>query len=163
MASGHHQVDMTMSLLDRLLDFQPESHQEVPVSSWEQLREFKTSLCRDLSALLNTRRAERDFDPAYEEATNSLLSFGIADFTSYNLKSGIEQEQVRRSIERAIRHFEPRLARVAVSIEEPDPLRPVLQFQIDALLRIGPEAEAVVFDVSLHRESRRMAVSGGIV
>ena len=48
-------------------------------------------------------------------------------------------------------------------IEEPDPLRPVLQFQIDALLRIGPGAEAVVFDVSLHRESRRMAVSGGIV
>src|ERR1035441_10762478 len=46
MAGGQHQVDMTMSLLDRLLDFQPESAQEVPVSSWEQLREFKTSLCR---------------------------------------------------------------------------------------------------------------------
>src|ERR1035441_8268857 len=99
MASGQHQVDMTMSLLDRLLDFQPASREEGRVSSWEQLREFKTSLCRDLSALLNTRRAEQDFDPAYEEATNSLLSFGIADFTSYNLKSGIEQEQVRRSIE----------------------------------------------------------------
>ena len=125
------------------------------------MREFKTSLCRDLSALLNTRRAEQDFDPAYEEATNSLLSFGITDFTSYNLKSGVEQEQVRRSIERAIRQFEPRLTRVSVSIEEPDPLRPVLQFQIDALLRIGPADEPVVFDVALHRESRRIAVSGG--
>jgi type VI secretion system protein ImpF len=146
--------------LDRLLDLQPESREEAPLNSWEQLREFKTSLCRDLSALLNTRRAEQDFDPAYEEATDSLLSFGITDFTSYNLKSGDEQEQVRRSIERAIRRFEPRLARVSASIEEPDPLRPVLQFQIEALLRIGPAAESVVFDVSLHRESRLVAVAG---
>jgi type VI secretion system protein ImpF len=158
--AAEHQAGITLSLLDRLLDFQPESREEAPLNSWEQLREFKTSLCRDLSALLNTRRAEQDFDPAYEEATNSLLSFGIADFTSYNLKNGVEQEQVRRSMERAIRKFEPRLASVSASLEEPDPLRPVLQFQIEALLRIGPAAESVVFDVSLHRESRLVAVVG---
>ena len=161
MATVQRQAGMTLSLLDRLLDLQPESHEEGPLSSWEQLRKFKSSLRRDLSALLNTRRAEQDFDPTYEEAANSLLSFGIADFTSYNLKSAVEQEQVRRSIERSIRQFEPRLARVSVTVEEPDPLRPVLQFQIEALLGIGPAAEPVVFGVSLHRESRRVAVSGG--
>jgi len=150
-----------MSILDRLRDLQPESQLETPMSSWEQSREFKLALCRDLAALLNTRRAEHDFDPAYTEATNSLLSFGIADFTSYNLKSGVEQDQVRRSIERAIRQFEPRLARVSVSMEEPDPVRPVLQFQIEALLRLGPTGEPVMFDVSLNRESRRIAISGG--
>jgi type VI secretion system protein ImpF len=161
MAAAQHQAGISLSLVDRLLDLQPESQVEAPLNSWEQLRVYKTSLCRDLSALLNTRRAERDFDPAYEEATNSLLSFGIVDFTSYNLKSGDEQEQVRRSIERAIRQFEPRLSRVSVSIEEPDPLRPVLRFQIEALMRIGPADEPLMLDVSLHRESRRMAVSGG--
>jgi type VI secretion system protein ImpF len=161
MASAQRQTGLSLSLVDRLIDLQPESQSEVPPSSWEQLRQFKASLCRDLSALLNTRRAEHDFDPAYEEATNSLLSFGITDFTSYNLKSGAEQDQVRLSIERAIRRFEPRLARVSVSIGEPDPLRPVLEFQIDALLRVGSAAESVVFGVSLHRESRRVAVSGG--
>src|SRR5258708_2915366 len=151
----------TLSLLDRLRDLQPESQVEAPMTSWEQFREFRISLCRDLSALPNPRRAEQDFDPAYTEAPNSLLSFGIADFPSYTLKSGVEQDQVRRSIERAIRQFEPRLARVSVSIEEPDPLRPVLQFQIDALLRLGPADEPVTFDVALFRESRRLAVSGG--
>jgi type VI secretion system protein ImpF len=161
MATPREQAGVTLSLLDRLLDLQPDSSVETPLSQWEQLREFKASVCRDLSALLNTRRAEQDFDPAYEEATNSLLSFGIVDFTSYNLKNGVEQEQVRRSIERAIRQFEPRLARVSVLIQEPDPLRPVLEFQIEALLRVEPAAESVVFDVSLHRESRRVAVSGG--
>jgi type VI secretion system protein ImpF len=161
MARDQYQSGVTLSLLDRLFDQEPESRAEGPLNSSEQLREYKASLCRDLSALLNNRRAQQDFDPAYEEATNSLLSFGITDFTSYNLKDGVEQEEVRRSIERAIRQFEPRLGRVSVSIEEPDPLRPVLRFQIDALLRIGPAAEPVVLNVSLHRESRRVAVSGG--
>jgi|SRR5581483_4542531 len=161
MASGTRQAGLVFSLVDRLIDRAPEVHREVPLNSWEEEREFKASLCRDLAALLNTRRAEQDFDPAYEESTNSLLTFGITDFTSYNLKNGVEQERLRRSIERAIRQFEPRLARVEVSLEEPDPLRPVLQFQIAALMRIEAGGAPVVFDVTLQRESRRMAVSGG--
>ena len=161
MASGTRRAGIAFSLVDRLIDLHSETQHDAPITSWEEERELKASLCRDLTALLNTRRAEQDFDSAYAESTNSLLSFGITDFTSYNLKSGAEQEQVRRSIERAIRQFEPRLARVEVSIEEPDPLLPVLQFQITALLRIEAGAEPVVFDVTLQRESRRVAVSGG--
>ena len=71
-----------------------------------------------------------DFDPDYKETTNSLLTFGIADFTSFNLKNGIEQEQVRL-FDRA-RHPAVRAAPGAastVTMEEPDPLRPVLRFQ----------------------------------
>jgi type VI secretion system protein ImpF len=161
MPSEGYQAGVTFSLLDRLIDLQPEAQKEVPSISWEQMREFKAALCRDLTALLNTRRAEEDFAPVYVEATNSLLTFGITDFTAYNLKSDTDQEQVRRSIERAIRQFEPRLTQVEVSVEKPDPLRPVLQFQIAALMRIEPAAEPVVFDATLQRESRRIAVSGG--
>jgi len=160
-ASDQHRPAITLSLVDRLLDQEPDSQVDVPVSSWEQFREYKAALCRDLSALLNTRRAEKDFDPLYEESTNSLLSFGITDFTSYNLKSSDEQEQVRRSMERAIRLFEPRLARVSVSVEETDQVRPVLQFNIDAVLRIGEREEPLMLDVSLQRDSRRIAVTGG--
>jgi type VI secretion system protein ImpF len=152
---------MALSLLDRLTDLEPDSKREARSTYWEELRQLKVSLCRDLAVLLNTRRAEKDFAPGYEEATNSLLSFGVVDFTSYDLKSGPDPERVRRSIERSIRQFEPRLARVSVSIEELDPLRPVLQLHIEAILRIGPADEPVTFDVSLFRESRRMAVSGG--
>jgi predicted component of type VI protein secretion system len=46
-------------------------------------------------------------------------------------------------------------------MEEPDSVRPVLKFQIDALLRIGASGEPIAFDVALHRESRRVAVSRG--
>jgi len=161
MPIDEYQAGATFSLLDRLIDLQPEAQKEVPSNSWEQMREFKAALCRDLTALLNTRRANKDFDAVYAEATNSLLTFGITDFTAYNLKSETDQDQVRRSIERAIRQFEPRLTQVEVSVEKPDPLRPVLRFQIAALMRIEPAAEPVVFDATLQRESRRIAVSGG--
>ena len=145
---------MELSLLDRLAAI------ESPLSQWEHRRELERSLGRDLTDLLNTRRAEQDFDAGYEEATNSLLSFGIPDFTSYDLKNTIEQERVRCSIERAIRQFEPRLARVKVSLEKTELGRPSLRFHVEAQLRDGADAEDVVFDATLQRDSRRIAVSG---
>jgi len=154
MAERDDQVGATLSILDRLTE------KQAPLNSWEEMRELKASLCQDLAALLNTRRSENDFDSSYEEATNSLLTFGVADFTSYNLKNGIEQERVRRSIERAIRQFEPRLARVTVTLDEPDPLRPMLQFQISALLQPVGAGEGVLFNATLNRASRQIAVSG---
>jgi type VI secretion system protein ImpF len=159
-ADRDHEAGITLSIVDRLTDLEPDSKVEGRSSSWEDMREIKAALCRDLAALFNTRRAEQDFDPAYEQATNSLLTFGVADFTSFNLKNGIEQERVRRSIEQAIRQFEPRLARVTVSLDQPDHHRPMLRFQIDAMLRIGPNSEAVLFDATLYRDSRRIDVSG---
>jgi type VI secretion system protein ImpF len=161
MSAGNNQVGIVLSLIDRLIDLDPGSSREARSNPWDEMRDLRASLCRDLTALLNTRRAEQDFPSGYEEATNSLLSFGVLDFTAHDLKNGVEQERLRQSIERAIRQFEPRLAGVTVSIEEPDPLRPVLQFQIAAILKIQPASESVVFDVTLQRESRRMAVSGG--
>jgi type VI secretion system protein ImpF len=143
-----------LSILDRLTEKQE------PMSPWDEARKLKRSLCHDLAGLLNTRRAEQDWDPKFKEATNSLLTFGVVDFTSYNLKNDNEQERVRRSIERAIRLFEPRLTRVTVTLEKPDPLKPVLKFQIDAFLRTEDPVEAVLFDATLHRDSRKIAVSG---
>jgi type VI secretion system protein ImpF len=159
MAAPSFRQEVTPSLLDRLIDLDPESKREVPASPWEQIRDLRVALCRDLTALLNTRRAADDFDRSYEESANSLLSFGITDFTSYNLKKGPEQERLRKSIERGIRLFEPRLDQVAVTIEETDARRPILRFQVSAVLRTDTR-EPVVFDATLHRDSRRIAVSG---
>jgi len=147
MVTENAQDGATLSILDRLTE------KDGPLDAWG-------GLCRDLAALLNTRRAAKDFDPSYQEATDSVLSFGVADFTSFNLKNEVDQEIVRGSIERAIRQFEPRLTHVSVSMEEPDPLLPVLRFQISALLRIHDPGESVLFDVALHRDSRRFHISG---
>jgi type VI secretion system protein ImpF len=117
-------------------------------------------LCHDLTALLNTRRAEQEFDPSFDEAANSVLTFGIADFTSLNLTSGSDQEHVRRSIEWAIRQFEPRLAHVSVTLDESNDTHPVLNLQIEGILRTGSRREPVFLTAALARDSRRITVSG---
>jgi type VI secretion system protein ImpF len=150
---------VTPSLLDRLTDLDPDNESEPAATEWSAMRDFKASLARDLAALLNTRRKEVALDPDYVEVGNSVLTYGIPDYTSYTLTNGVEQELVRRSIERAIRQFEPRLSRVAVVLAQPDPATPTLTFQIDAVLKI--DDEPVAFDVRLHRDSRRMSVAGG--
>src|SRR5207237_9192591 len=106
MVKDNNNSGATLSLLHRL------TQKQATVSSWA---EVKASLCEDLAALLNTRRAESDFDSSYEQATNSLLTFGVADFTPYHLRNGVEQERVRHSLARAIRLLEPRLPRAPVT------------------------------------------------
>ena len=147
MAARNTQVGAPLSILDRLTE------SDGPTDAW-------SGLCRDLSALLNTRRATSDFDPSYEQAVNSVLTFGVTDFTTFNLKSELDQENLRVSIERAIRQFEPRLTHVTVSVEEPDPLKPVLRFQVSAVLTFDGPGEPVLFDVRLQRDSRRFVVMG---
>ncbi|MBV9294269.1 MAG: type VI secretion system baseplate subunit TssE [Acidobacteriaceae bacterium] len=149
---------MAFSLLDRLT--QSPSNAKLHPNSLEYMRSLKESLCRDLTALLNTRRAEEDFDPSFDEPTNSLLTFGIADFTSLNLTNGADQERLRRSVERAIRQFEPRLTQVSVTLHEPNTANPVLRLHIEAILKIGLRREPVLFSAALARDLRRFAVSG---
>ena len=161
MTPRDHDTALTPSLLDRLTDLEPDHRAERPRRPWEIRNEIRAALCRDLADLLNVRRAEEAVDPLYQETAASILSFGVADFTSYNLKNGIEQEMVRRSIENAIRNFEPRIHGISVVLEPPEQLVPVLRFQITALLRVDPESDPVVFDAALQRDSRRLAVSGG--
>src|SRR4051794_13158224 len=113
---------MPLSLLDRLLETGPETADAAP-GSLEYRRKLEASICRDLTALLNSRRAEQDFDSSFQESTKSLLCYGIVDFTSFNLTSDLDQERLRTSIERAIRQFEPRLPSVNVILERAEPGR----------------------------------------
>src|SRR4051794_17518255 len=109
---------MPLSFLDRLIN--PElAKPEGNSRSLEYMRQLKESVCRDLTALLNTRRTE-DFDSSFEESTKSLLTFGVTDFTSFTLTSETDQERVRYSVERAIHQFEPRLTRLTVTLEQAD-------------------------------------------
>jgi len=161
MTGSEASAGMRLSLLDRLSDLRPEVQTEAPVTPWEEVRLIKTSLCRDLSALLNTRRGEPEFDAAFIEATNSILTFGVSDFTARNLKSRIDQDGVRLSIERAIRQFEPRLDRVQVTVLPTEGALPALRFEILASLVVDSVREDIAFDATLHRDSRRVSVTGG--
>lgn len=148
---------MPLSILERLTD--PDLAQLHP-DSLQYERTLKAAIRRDLTALLNSRRAESDFDPSFAEATNSLLSFGVLDFTALNLTSEVDQERVRYSVERAIRQFEPRLSHIRVLLEEPNSKAPLLRFTVEATLLLGKKRQEIIFPVALHRDFRRIAISG---
>ena len=149
---------MPLSFFDRLAD--PEATKpELSPHSLEYMRRLKEAVGRDLTALLNTRRVD-DFDGSFEESTKSLLTFGVIDFTAFNLTSELDQERVRYSVERAIRQFEPRLARLIVTLEQADSSNLILHLRIEAFLRNESRREAVSFGMTLHRDSRRIVVSG---
>ena len=68
-----------------------------------------------------------------------------------------------RLVERALAQFEPRLARIRVSLveDETEAARRELRFVIQATLRMDPNPEQVVFDTVLEFSSGEYEVKGG--
>ena len=153
MPPGNEAVGVTLSLLERLTDFNPRATEETPRERWASVADLRGSVLDNLHAILNTRRSEGDIGPEFKELSESVYNFGVVDFTSLSPSDPGDREKLRRSIERSIRLFEPRLSHVRVVVKEPDPLKLGLCFHIDALLRVEPEAEPVAFDAVLARGS----------
>jgi type VI secretion system protein ImpF len=147
--------NVVASLFDRLTDLEPRNSREVAAPLSEQLRQFKSSVARDLTDLLNTRRSEMDIAEEFKLTRESVAAYGVQDFTA----APVDREAVRRAIERSIRLFEPRLARVQVSFAERSDF--VFAFRISGALRIDPGLEPVVYDAELPVETRRFKVTPG--
>jgi type VI secretion system protein ImpF len=148
-------VAIIASLLDRLTDLEPRNSREVQSPEWDQLREFKDSVARDLTNLLNTRRTESAIPEDFQRTRESIAGYGIQDFTT----APMDREAIRRAIERSVRIFEPRLSRVTVALVEAGALQ--FSFRISGLLRTDRGMEPVVYDADLPKESRRFRVLAG--
>ena len=146
---------LNQSLFDRLTDENPKASVDAPRNEWEQLAAFKKGVARDLANLLNTRIDEGDFPEAYDHVRRSVAAYGVHDYT----RSPVEQDEIRRSIERAVKNFEPRLARVKVQVLEVGHLE--LHFRITAQLKADLGAEPLVFDAELPKQTRRFQVNEG--
>ncbi len=155
-----HVALLNRMLLDEI--FPDELHKmRKPAPSSASIRELKKSISRDIEALLNTRRECLDGPPPeYKEVNNSLLMFGLPDFTSYSLLNPEHRKLIRRSVEEALTKFEPRLKSVQVSLESPSKFDAALHFRIDALLRLGPAPEPVTFDAALQLGTSSYSVRG---
>src|SRR5690349_20938533 len=109
MPRSDNEIRITPSVLDRLIDYEPEVSREPLASRSKSLRQMKESVKRDLEQLLNTRRSENCMPPDSKELENSLAAYGLPDFTSVSIKSPSEQERLLAALESAIAIFEPRL------------------------------------------------------
>lgn len=151
------------SLLDRLTDDAPERpHEPLPTRA-ESVRRLRDAVRHDLEWLLNTRRELVALDDTLVEARRSLLRYGVPDVSSLS-RDGIDTvARIVREVERAIALFEPRLAQArVVALADPGvSARQELRFTIEALLRVDPAPERVVFDTVLETARGDYQLRGG--
>jgi len=153
-----YDVRVTPSLLDRLIDLDHKSPRDVPTSRAESLRELKRAVQRDLESLLNSRNPYQDLAPAFTEAWQSVLTYGLPDFTAFNVSNPADQNRLRQLVENAIRTFEPRLAGTTVVLLPAVETERSLRFRIDARLMIDPAPEPVSFDILMPFQTMKSEV-----
>src|SRR5262245_29569747 len=141
-----HEIRITPSIIDRLLDDDPTASQEPPASRQRNLQQLKDAVKRDLEWLLNTRQTVGGVPPGLKELSHSLAAYGLPDFSAFTVKSPADQVRMQKIMEAAISTFEPRLANVAVTLVPVHDAEQKLRFRIDAQLRVEPSPEPVTFD-----------------
>jgi type VI secretion system protein ImpF len=145
-----------LPLLDRLADDTPETPpppspslpRSAGLTAAEAARALRRSVRRDIEALLNARRRWRSWPDGYRELAVSPVGYGITDFGAGAFNEASQRDRLRAQIEQTIRRFEPRLAQVKVVLldSSASTLDPTLRLRIEALLRIEPAPEPIVFD-----------------
>lgn len=153
-----NEIRITPSVLDRLIDYEPELTREPLASRAKSLRQLKEAVKRDLEQLLNTRQPGDWLPEDLKELNNSLAAYGLPDFSSVSIKSPAEQLRLRRAIETAVTLFEPRLEDVNITLLPLGDLQRSLHFRIDARLRVEPAPEPVTFDAMLQLSSGQYLV-----
>ena len=146
------------SVLDRLIDLEPKVSSEPPLSRARGLAQIKQAVQRDLEWLLNSRRILADLPADLRHVRQSLLTYGMADFTTASLNNPSDQQVLRRALVEAIQLFEPRLMQVEVTLVEGHEFDRALRFRIDALLRIEPQPEPISFDSVLQLNTKAFVV-----
>lgn len=148
-----------LPLLDRLIDDNPDDPQDPPMSSAEALEALRRSVRRDLEALLNARRGWRSWPERLRELAASPVGFGLPDLNSSVMADPKRREAYRAEVETTIRRFEPRLARVHVTLHgDSTPLDNTLRLRIDGLLHAEPAPEPVAFDTIMEPATANVTV-----
>ena len=154
------EANVTTSLLDRLIDAEPNLAMDLPVTRPQSVRQLKASLRHDLEWLLNTRRTPVEAPDSLAELQQSLYHYGLPDMSAFSVNSTKDQSRLSWLLESAIATFEPRLEAVKVSMEPIAPGSRMLKFQIEGMLRMDPAPERISFDTVLELTSGAYLVRG---
>jgi type VI secretion system protein ImpF len=104
------------SLLDRLLDDEPDKLVESRERRVLSLRTLREGVLRDLAWLLNTTNLLSVSEvPRLPHLANSVLNYGMPDISGVSV-AGLNLSDLERGIRQAIWDFEPRLIRSSVVV-----------------------------------------------
>ncbi len=149
MARFEPEQNVTLSVLDRLIDTEPNSPADAPIGRSQSLRQLRTAIRRDLEWLLNTRRNPEAVTERSSELSKSLYNYGLPDLSNLGIHAIADQNRLLWMMEACLEVFEPRIMATRVVLEPVGTNTRILRFQIQGLLKIDPAPERVTFDTVL--------------
>ncbi len=155
MARPDKKKKLRPSILDRLIDNDPNNNIDSDIDQHQKLKELRQSVCRDLENLLNTRMRIVEPDDEYRQLKHSLLNYGLPDLAAINITNIEKRKEFVRGLEQLLLDFEPRFKTVSIIYQNnSDNIDRTLRFRIDATLYADPSPEVIVFDSVLEPVSR---------
>lgn len=162
MARNPGDITVTLSVFDRLIDREPSSNSEAPLTRSQSVRMLKAAVQRDLEWLLNTRRIFQEPDESLKEVNRSLYVYGLPDLSQYTMASASDKAKLLKQLQSTIKIFEPRLANVRlVPVEVSEAGIQQFRLRIEAMLLMDPAPEPVSFDTVIGLKSGIARISGG--
>jgi type VI secretion system protein ImpF len=162
MARGLGETTITISVLDRLIDLEPENKAENLLSRSQSLRLLRAAVRRDLEWLLNSRRIADTPDEGMKEVNRSAYVYGLPDLSSLTMAAAADRSRLMRQIQATINLFEPRLSNVRIMmVETDDPGKKDVRLRIEAMLRTDPVPEPISFDSVIELKSGNCHLAGG--
>ena len=162
MARSLGETTITVSVLDRLIDLEPENRMENPLSRSQSVRLLKSAVRRDLEWLLNSRRICDLPDEGLKELNRSAYTYGLPDLSTLTMAATGDRNKLVRQILATINMFEPRLANVRlVLVETPDLAKKDVRLRVEAMLRMDPVPEPISFDTVIELKSGNCHLAGG--
>ncbi len=153
------------ALLDRLTDEEPDSRVEAREKRVISVRRLRECVLRDLRWLLNTDPMSQGEDlSAWPAVADSVLDYGLKDLAGVTL-SGIDETDLERMIESAIKRFEPRILprslKVRAVVAADTQHRNALAFEIEGELWGQPLPSSLYLKSEIDLEDGRMTVAEG--
>jgi type VI secretion system protein ImpF len=152
------------SLLDRLIDDDPEKRSEPPERRVLTLARLRECVVRDLNWLFNaTQLASAEQLEAYPGVASSVVNYGLPAFSGYTA-AGTDIRWMETSLRQAILDFEPRLLADSVRvrarlIEREENTHNRLSFDIECRLWAQPAPLALLLHSEIDLEIGQTAVT----
>ncbi len=147
------------SILDRLIDNDPQSTMDIEANNYHQLKNLRDSVRRDLQNLLNTRYKITEPVDEHPQSMTSILNYGLPDLATINMSDIEKRKQFIDYFESILREYEPRFKSIKITyLENTDKLDRTLHFRIDTTLYADPYPEIIIFDSVLDPVTRSINV-----
>ena len=141
------------SVLDRLIDDGRGTRARPPTRRRGRSPGSRTRSSATWNGCSTAGRSLADLPADLGQLGQSLLTFGLPDFTSPASSNVDDQDAPAQAIEEAIRRFEPGSRGSGSTLESrAASSTAALRFRIDAMLKVEPEPEPVTFDSVLQLE-----------